>query len=173
MCIIDYPLETRSMWIQIHQIVSAVNFLVPLLINICCTSIIIGIVMKIKMNVHRENNEGRLEHNDIPRRQNLFRGVLNENKEILTRPLITVVPSMFSLFSLPMLIVGFSLGCQVSENSSIRYLLIASYFLTFVPQMATFLLYIYPSSFYRREWQATSLSKRITALRQHHPPAKN
>ena len=171
MCIIEYPPENRSMWIHIHQIVSVVNFLVPLLINICCTSTIIGIVIQIKMNVRR-GNEGRLNGNEMRRGRNLFRGVLNENREIITRPVITVVPSMFSLFSLPFLIVGFSLGCQISENSSIRYLLIAFYFLTFVPQMATFLLYIYPSSFYRREWQATSLSKRITALRRH-PSLKN
>ena len=170
MCIIAYPAETRSMWIRIHQVVSVVNLLLPLLINICCTSTIIGIVIQIKMNIRKAGNEGRLDDDEMRRGRNLFRGVLNENKEIITRPFITVVPSMFSLFSLPLLIVGFSLGCQVSENSSIRYLLIAFYFLTFIPQMGTFLLYIYPSSFYRKEWQATNISQRITALKRHHSP---
>lgn len=104
------------------------------------------------------------------RRGNLFRGVLNENKEIIARPIITVVPSVFFLFSLPFLIVAFSLGCQSVENSWIRYLLITFYFITFIPQTTTFFLYIYPSSFYWKEWQATVISKRITAFRQHRSP---
>ena len=104
------------------------------------------------------------------RRGNLFRGVLNENKEIIARPIITVIPSVFFLFSLPFLIVAFSLGCQSVENSWIRYLLITFYFITFIPQMTTFFLYIYPSSFYWKEWQATIISKRITAFRQPRSP---
>ena len=104
------------------------------------------------------------------RRGNLFRGVLNENKEIIARPIITVIPSLFFLSSLPFLIVAFSLGRQSVENSWIRYLLITSYFVTFIPQMTTFFLYIYSSSLYWEEWQATVISKRITAFRRRRSP---
>jgi hypothetical protein len=94
---------------------------------------------------------------------------MQENSEMITRPAITLVPSMFSLFSLPLLIVSFSLGCQNLENSPLRYLLITCYFIGFIPQIFTFCLYIYRSSFYWKEWQATAISRRITALRQDQP----
>ena len=57
MCIIEFPSASHSMWIYIHQIVTSLNFLLPLLINICCTFAIIGTVIRIKMNV-RGGNKG-------------------------------------------------------------------------------------------------------------------
>ena len=108
--------------------------------------------------------------NETPDRRNLFRDVLYEHREMIGRPAITLVPSIFSFFSLPLFIVAFSLECQNLEHSSLRYLLILFYFITFIPPMFTFVLYIYPSSFYWNEWQETSISKRITALRQRPSP---
>ena len=99
-------------------------------------------------------------------RRNLFRNVLQENSEMIARPAMTLVPSIFSLFSLPLLIVAFSFACQDLQTSPLRYLLITCYFIGFFPQILTFCLYIYPSSFYWREWQATKISRRIIALQQ-------
>jgi hypothetical protein len=102
------------------------------------------------------------------RRFNLLRGVLNDHKEMITRPAVTLVPSVFSLFSLPLFIASFSLGCQNLENSPVRYLLIAFYFISFIPQIITFFLYVYPSSLYFNEWHLTRIGQWITALRQQH-----
>ena len=101
----------------------------------------------------------------VHNRRNAFRDVMQQNSEMITRPAITLIPSIFSLFSLPLLIVSFSLSCQNLENSRLRYLLIRCYFVGFIPQIFTFCLYIYPSSFYWKEWQKTAISRRITALR--------
>jgi hypothetical protein len=100
-------------------------------------------------------------------RVTVFRNVLNENREMITRPAITLVPSIFSLFSLPLFIISFSLGCQKLDDNPLRYLLIAFYFTTFIPQILMFYLYIFPSSLYWKEWQSTIISRRFTALRQH------
>jgi hypothetical protein len=80
-------------------------------------------------------------------------------------PAFTVIPQ---LFSIPVLIVSYSLICQTIETSPLRYLLIASELASFIPQVISFFLYISPSSFYSREWRATNMSKRITALTQCH-----
>ena len=53
MCVFDVPMSSRGLWVIIHQIIVVVNFLVPLLINIGCTCTIVGIVIKIKMNIQR------------------------------------------------------------------------------------------------------------------------
>lgn len=75
---------------------------------------------------------------------------------------MTLVPQ---LFSLPLFIVSLTLVCETLETSSIRYLLIVSYFASYVPQLISFLLYISPSSLYSHEWRATELSKRLSILK--------
>ena len=82
--------------------------------------------------------------------------VLIDNKEILTRPAIALIPSIFSLL---FFIISFTLDCQNIDQSNMRYLMIIFYFISFVPQMITFLLYIYPSSFYFNEWRLTKLGR--------------
>jgi hypothetical protein len=88
---------------------------------------------------------------------------------MIARPAVTLVPSIFSLFTMPHIVVLFSLGCQNLENSPLRYLLIASYFLSFIPQMMTFFLYVYPSSLYWNEWCTTSIGTWISASSQQQP----
>ena len=188
MCVFELPVSHQVMWVTIHQIIAALNFLLPLLINIGCTCTIVLIVIKIKVNiqmtktkwklcasfVHPNKTEGErvtvalclANTNTGQNRRNLFQNVLQEHSEMITRPAITLVPSIFSLFSLPRLIVSFSLGCQSLEASPLRYLLITCYFIGFIPQSLTFCLYIYPSSFYWREWRVTTIGKRLALLRQ-------
>jgi hypothetical protein len=50
-CVIEYPSTRRSLWISMHQIVSVSHFLLPLLINLCSTLTIMGIVLKNKMKI--------------------------------------------------------------------------------------------------------------------------
>ena len=54
-CVSLYPVNHEQLWMIIHQTISIVNFLVPLLINICCTCTIIVIVIRTKMNLHQKN----------------------------------------------------------------------------------------------------------------------
>jgi hypothetical protein len=100
-------------------------------------------------------------------RLNLLRDVLNDNKEMISRPTITLIPSIFSLFSLPLFITSFSLGCRNIENSPIRYALIVFYFLSFIPQIITFFLYVYPSSLFFNEWRLTRIGQWTAVFRQH------
>jgi hypothetical protein len=102
----------------------------------------------------------------LTRHQNRFyllREVLSENKELVIGPAFTLVPQ---LFSLPLFIASILLVCQTIETSPLRYLLIISYFTSFIPQLISFFLYISPSSLYFKEWHATNMSKRIDALKQ-------
>jgi hypothetical protein len=93
--------------------------------------------------------------------------VLSDNKELVIGPGITVVPQ---LFSLPLFIISFTLYCQTLENSWVRYLLIVSYFTSFIPQMISFVLYVLPSSFYSTEWHATKIGQWISVFFQFSQP---
>ena len=89
--------------------------------------------------------------------------ILSENKELVIGPAITLIPP---LFSLPLFIVSLSLNCQNLENNQLRYLLIASYLTSFIPQVISFLLYVSPSSLYSKEWQATTIGRGIFSIKQ-------
>lgn len=93
----------------------------------------------------------------------LLRTVWTENKELVIAPAFTLIPQ---LFSLPFFIASSSLKCQNLHGTSVRYLLMISYFTIYIPQLITFLLYISPSSFYHGEWQNTRISKWISSLRR-------
>jgi hypothetical protein len=111
-----------------------------------------------------------LANTDETRYRRNLRDVLNENKEMISRPAITLVPSIFSLFPLTLIGISLSLGCQNLENNPLRYLLITFYFLNFIPSVFTFVLYIYPSSFYWKRWQATTIHKQLTGRRRDYSP---
>jgi hypothetical protein len=94
--------------------------------------------------------------------------VLIDNKELVIGPGITLIPQ---LFSLPLFIISFTLYCQNLENSWVRYLLIVSYFTSFIPQLISFMLYVLPSSFYSKEWRATKIGRWLFDFFQHSRPA--
>jgi hypothetical protein len=91
----------------------------------------------------------------------VLRDVISVNREIISRPTITLIPSIFSLFSLPLFIISFSFGCRNIENHPIRYALIVFNFISFIPQIITYFLYVYPSSLYFNEWRSTKISQWI------------
>ena len=91
-------------------------------------------------------------------RFHLFINVLIEKKELIIAPAFTLIPQIFSL---PFFIASFSLQCKNIQSHHLRYLLIGSYFTTFIPQVTSFFLYIAPSSYYLKEWRTTAIGRRI------------
>lgn len=111
---------------------------------------------KSSFSLDREEKSLRLIN--LRSRFRLVQVVLRENKELVIGPGITLVPQ---LFSLPLLVISFTSNCDSVENNKLRYVLITSYFVSFTPQLISFLLYVLPSSFYSNEWNATSIGKWI------------
>jgi hypothetical protein len=73
----------------------------------------------------------------LRQKKHLFLPYSVETKMILIHntPAITLIPQ---LFSLPFFIASFLLGCQDLRGKNLRYLLIVSYFTTFIPQLISF-----------------------------------
>jgi hypothetical protein len=69
-------------------------------------------------------------------RLHTLREVLRENKEFIIGPALTLIPQ---LFSLPLFIVSIAFICQEIETNPLRYLLIVSYLISFIPQFTTFI----------------------------------
>ncbi|CAF1648215.1 unnamed protein product [Adineta ricciae] len=53
MCAMDFSVSYQSTWTSIHQIISIIHSILPLLINICSTMIIIERVISNKMNIQK------------------------------------------------------------------------------------------------------------------------
>ena len=96
-------------------------------------------------------------------RLHLICHLFTNNKEIITRPMIALIPSIFSVLYF---IGSFSLNCQNIHQNNMRYLMIVFYFISFIPQMITFLLYVYPSSLYFSEWRLTIFGQWTMSCRQ-------
>jgi hypothetical protein len=169
MCVIEFPTNYQSRWLLFHFIVSIMNSILPLLINLCCTITISCVVAKKKLNTRKtvivlniktkEEGETSIKESRLTKfraRLRLVLNVLSENKELIIGPGITLVPQ---LFSLPLFVISFTLYCQNLESSWVRYLLITSYFTSFIPQLTSFMLYVLPSSFYSTEWQNTKINQ--------------
>ena len=52
-CVTEFPLNHRTLWTVLHQIITVTNFLLPILINIGCTCTIIVVVLRTKMNLQQ------------------------------------------------------------------------------------------------------------------------
>jgi hypothetical protein len=51
MCVLEFPIYHQSIWASLHQIFSIIYFILPLLINLCCTIVIMCIITKNKINI--------------------------------------------------------------------------------------------------------------------------
>ena len=76
-----------------------------------------------------------------------------EHKELYTTPAIIILSAM------PHTILSFSLVC-VQLNVWQRHFLLAAYLISYAPQTLGFILYVLPSSSYKKEFSATFLGKK-------------
>jgi hypothetical protein len=70
-----------------------------------------------------------------------------------------VTPMIIVLSSLPQTILSFSYACTELKQPWQRYTLLTAYFLSYLPQMLGFILYVLPSTTYSEEFQQTIIGK--------------
>ncbi len=181
MCVLNFP-GNYSFWKTWHLVITVINASIPFLINLSCTIAIIYAVAKKKVKLNqrdattttssssikgkkamssiRKNIFGILEIQisslNTPNKFRLLIDIFIENKEFIVAPSFTLIPQLFSF------IASFLVACK----NRLRYLLITSYMMIFIPQLTSFFLYISPSSFYLNEWHATKISKQFLSLKR-------
>jgi hypothetical protein len=85
---------------------------------------------------------------------------LKENKHLLTAPIVLFV------LALPRLILTFVSKCMKSSNDV--WLFLVGYFISFVPPMLTFIVFILPSKFYKKEFHKSITQFQTTIQRRLH-----
>jgi len=116
-----------------NSFVTLFHFLVPFLINIICSICIISSIARNRSGVQLDQTFE--EH---------LRRQIKEHRHIL------IGPFMLILLNLPRLIISFVRGCMRSSREPWLYLI--GYFISFVPSMLTFIIFILPSKTYKDEF---------------------
>jgi hypothetical protein len=143
-CILTYPAS-----LQIYNyIIHTLHFVGPFLINLISSMVLITTKSRQQANLHRQR-----PYKVILREQ------LQQHKHLLTAPIVLVI------LTLPRLIITFALKCMVSSNDA--WLFLVGYFISFIPSMLTFVVFILPSKFYKKEFNRavrqfrTNLDRRL------------
>ena len=145
-----------------NQVTIILNSLMPFMINFLSTIIIIILIIRRRVTISTKKEDQSSSRPSARITLGVYLDLWIKNKDLIMAPLATMVPQ---LFSLPQLIISFSLSCQELKIDWQRYLLIISYFFLYSPQVFSYKLYVSPSSFFKEEFYATKLNKLISQLR--------
>jgi len=135
-CIVRYPLSIE----KFDSINLFLHFVVPFAIN--AISAVMIIVLKTRSVFTIKKQQSYLEH--LLKQIHQFRHLL-------------ISPCVLVLLSVPRLILAFLPGCMKSTEDLWIYL--AGYFVSFVPSLLIFPIFVLPSNVYRKEF--SNQSKRI------------
>lgn len=77
-----------------------------------------------------------------------------------TQKELYITPALVILSILPQIIVTFSMTCK-DLNEGQRHMLLCAYLLSYAPQVLGFVLYVLPSTSYKKEFSETSMGKKF------------
>ena len=137
-CIIRYQPA-----IEIYNyIIQTIHFTGPFIVNLI--SSIILIIKKSHQNAALAKNRSF---------KLILREQINEHKNLLIAPIVLVI------LALPRIILVYTTKCMRSADD-IVWLYLLGYFISFIPSMLTFLIFILPSKFYKGELKKTIVKYR-------------
>jgi hypothetical protein len=141
-CIVNYSSDLKIYNSFIHTF----HFLGPFIINFLSVIILILKKTRQQSNLHKQQPYKDILHKTI-----------KEHKQLLTAPIILII------LSLPRLILLFISRCMKSAGDV--WLFLCGYFISFIPPILTFLIFILPSTFYKDTFRSTIKRYAINILR--------
>ncbi|CAF1465911.1 unnamed protein product [Adineta ricciae] len=129
-CIVSYSPKMQTY----NRIINTLHFFIPFLVNLISSIILI---------TKKSHHHSSLQH-PCSRRKTLCRQFA-EHRHLLAAPVI-----LFFL-GLPRLFLSYVSKCMNSAKDS--WMFLCGYFISFIPPMITFLIFVLPSKFYREEWR--------------------
>ncbi|CAF4353476.1 unnamed protein product [Rotaria sp. Silwood2] len=142
-CIITYPTSVQIF----NSIVHTFHFLTPFIINLI--SAIILITKKARQQSNLQTGRPYKEH---------LQQQIQQYKHLFTAPVVLVI------LALPRLILLFLSKCMKSTDDA--WLFLIGYFISFIPTMLTFVVFIVPSKFYKKQLHQ-SLTAYLTNIQRH------
>lgn len=126
-CTVNY----NSYYLQIYSnIIDGFHFIVPFFLNLISIIVLIKTTTRQQLTIYRYGT-----YREILWEQ------LKEIKHLITAPIVLVI------LGIPRLILSYLLKCMNSINDAWLFLIL--YFISYIPPMITFLVFILPSRYYR------------------------
>jgi hypothetical protein len=141
-CIVTYPSNLEIYYYITHIF----HFFGPFLINVISAIILIT----------KKSDQQSVVHKQRPYKE-ILKEQFRQHKHLLAAPVILI------LLAVPRLIIIFVSKCMKSANDS--WLFLAGYFISLIPPMLTFVVFVLPSKFYKKEFRA-SMEHYRTILRR-------
>jgi hypothetical protein len=148
LCVTSYIQQLVSIYNRVNVLI---HYFAPFTIQIISITILI---IQIARSRARTKNSTQQTVIDI------FKKQFKKHKEHYLTPMIII------LSSLPQIILSFSYACTEPKEPWQRYILLTTYFLSYLPQMLGFILYVLPSTTYTKEFHQTIIGKRLARVRQ-------
>ena len=153
--LVDDPEEQRTwcvttysaVWTAINYTLVILHFLAPFIINIVSAILIIVMGARRRSAIQQR----------LTLRQHL-RAQFQQHKKLLISPCILVV------LAAPRLIISFASGCMSSSRQSSFFL--TGYFLSFIPPVLTFTVFVLPSEVYKAEFLRLSRAAGVRLRRR-------
>jgi len=144
-CIVTYPANIKIFDSIIHPF----HVFGPFIINL------ISAIILITKKSHQQSNL----HTERPYKE-ILREQFRQHKHLFTAPVALVI------LALPRVIIAFASKCMKSAGDS--WLFLVGYFISFIPSMLTFVVFILPSKFYKKEFQKSVVQYRTNIQRRLH-----
>ncbi|CAF3921450.1 unnamed protein product [Rotaria sp. Silwood2] len=142
-CVVTY-----SSNVQVYNsIINIFQFFSAFIINLVSSMIIIKTTAHLRSTVHVQQSY-----------QNILQQQILQHSRILIAPIVLVI------LAIPRLIFSLISGCMNSVNDS--WLFLAGYFISFIPPMLTFVIFVLPSKPYKKEFWKT-IKKYRTMMQTH------
>ncbi|CAF3372272.1 unnamed protein product [Rotaria socialis] len=138
-CVTNFDTSLVSTY---NRISTLIHYLFPFFIQIACITFLIVLIARSRA----KTVEQRVTFSEVLRKQ------FKTQKELYVTPMIIV------LSALPQAILTFSFACSQLSNLQ-RHTLLGSYLLSYAPQVLGFILYVLPSTGYKKEFFETFIGK--------------
>jgi hypothetical protein len=143
-CVTNFDTKLISNY---NRISTLIHYLFPFFIQIICITLLIVLAARSRMKTAGQ----RITFGEVLKKQ------FETQKELYVTPTIIV------LSALPQAILTFSFACT-QLNDLQRHTLLCSYLLSYAPQVLGFILYVLPSTTYKKEFYETFIGKKSSKL---------
>jgi hypothetical protein len=125
------------------------HFFVPFSINLISALVIVVRVARTHSTARKQNTYRQYLYNEF-----------HQQKHLIITPIILV------LLSIPRLVISLSSGCMKSIRDP--WLFLMGYFISFMPSLLTFVVFVWPSESYKKEFNTIVKRCRINICRRFH-----
>ena len=131
-CVVKY---TSSLIQMFNKIIIIIHFFIPFLINLISAIIIILLNTRQRIKIQKQKQQ--------------FKSILNE--QIHQHKNLLIAPCVLIILGIPRLIISFTFGCMKTSKDS--WLFLSGYYISLIPPLLTFILFVLPSSTYKQAFK--------------------